>query len=67
MQVCWSSFTGETPDVFSQLKEANEQWRNWRRSGIFIINFEHKKKLTLIILKVSQNMWNTDKLCGWQP
>ena len=33
------------------------QWRHWRRSGIFIVNFEHISHLALVFLLLNLNMW----------
>ena len=32
------------------------QWRHWRRSGVFIVNFEHISHLVLVFLLLTLNM-----------
>ena len=32
------------------------QWRQWRRSGVFIVNFEHTSHLALVFLLSTLNM-----------
>ena len=35
------------------------EWRHWRRSGVFIVNFEHILHLFLVILSLSLNRWRS--------
>ena len=35
------------------------EWRLWRRSGVFIVNFEHILHLFLVILSLSLNRWRS--------
>ena len=37
-------------------KVNNKHWRYWRRSGVFIVNFEHISHLVLVFLLLIFNM-----------
>ena len=40
----------------SKLKRKTPEWRQWRRSGVFIVNFEHISHLVLVFLLLILNM-----------
>ena len=37
-------------EIYSKLKIKTPERRQWRRSGVFIINFEHISRLILVFL-----------------
>ena len=41
----------------SKLTIKTPEWRHWRRSGVFIVNFEHILQLVLVLLLLTLNMW----------
>ena len=38
------------------LEQGVKKWRQWRRSGVFIVNFEHISHLVLVFLLLTLNM-----------
>ena len=55
--------------MFSKLTIKIPKWRHWRRSGIFIVNFEHISHLVLVFLLLALNMQlpagNTVAIVNW--
>ena len=42
--------------MYSKLTIKTPERRQWRRSGVFIVNFEHVSHLTLAFLSLTLNM-----------
>ena len=45
-----------TCEICSKLTIKTPEWRQWRRSGVFIFNFEHISHLVLVFLLLTLNM-----------
>ena len=43
-------------EVCSKLTTKTPEWRQWRRSGVFIVNFEHIPHLLLVCLLLTLNI-----------
>ena len=43
-------------ETLSKLTIKTPEWRHWRRSGVFIVNFEHISNLVLVFLLLTLNM-----------
>ena len=43
-------------EICSKLTIKTPERRNWRRSGIFIVNFEHISHIALVFLLLTLNM-----------
>ena len=41
--------------IFSKLTRKNSQWSQWRCFGVFIVNFEQRSHLILVLLLLSLN------------
>ena len=48
--------TRTTREVSSELTVKTLERRQWRRSGVFTVNFEHISHLVLVILLLTLNM-----------
>ena len=47
-------------EIYSKLKIKTPERRQWRRSGVFIINFEHISRLILVFLLLTSVEHITD-------
>ena len=43
-------------EIYSKLTIKTPERRQWRRSGVFIVNFEHISHLALVFLLLTLNM-----------
>ena len=43
-------------EICSKLTMKTPEWCHWRRSGVFIVNFEHVLRLVLMFLLLTLNM-----------
>ena len=50
----WNRF--KVKNKHTRITPQSYQWRQWRRSGIFIVNFEHISHLILVFLPLTLNM-----------
>ena len=46
-----------TCEICSKLTIMTPEWRQWHRSGVFIVNFGHISHLTLVFLLLTSNMY----------
>ena len=44
-------------EICSKLTTKTREWRQWHRSGVFIVNFEHIPHLLLVFLLLTLNIW----------
>ena len=49
-------YTRKNCEICSKLITKTPEWRHWRRSGVFIVNFEHISHLFLVYLLLTLNM-----------
>ena len=51
-------------EICSEVTIKTPEWRHWRHSGVFIVNFEHISYLFLVFLLLT---WNKQMLAGVLP
>ena len=66
-----SENTRKRCEIFSKLTIKTLERRHWRRSGVFIVNFEHISLLFLLLLLLTLSklmlagLWQFSFLCSW--
>ena len=66
-----SENTRKRCEIFSKLTIKTLERRHWRRSGVFIVNFEHVSLLFLLLLLLTLSklmlagLWQFSFLCSW--
>ena len=44
-------------EIHSKLTMKTPEWRRWRRSGVFIVNFEQISHIVLVFSMLTLNKW----------
>ena len=52
-------------EICSKLTIKTLEWRHWRLSGVFIVNFEHISHLALLFLKLTLSWWMPPAMSQW--